>query len=180
MTVYSIEPGNPLVLLSCLFMLMSACSRIAYFRRERDGMSRSARFIHIVLPLSCNILYALTLPLLGKHALWATSLPVVLGTLFFALKAQTFGKIHKLLCRLLYLAVAALYTCTVTGVIPTQRLLIPLFGLPLLFHLTDDLLSLRRVNDKPSLHTYLPEISVLLIMASLLFASISIKKGLIL
>ncbi|MEA5038705.1 MAG: hypothetical protein VB086_02585 [Clostridiaceae bacterium] len=175
--LYYVNPDHPLIWISCILMLMSAAVRILYFRNRPEPANRPTLAIHILLPLSCNFLFALLLPLYGKTALWTTAIPVVLGCLFFSLKSKTFSRKHKLLCRLLYLAVAALYTCTVTGLIPTARLLILLFGLPLLYHLFVEDLSIFRLSDPPlSLQDWLPEISVILIMASLLSASLAILK----
>jgi hypothetical protein len=92
---------------------------------------------------------------------------------FFAAKALTFPSlIHTVLCLCLYALVAALYTATVTGRVPTQKLLWLLFGLPMLYHIF--------VEDRQKLgwplHDWLPELSVLCCMASLLCISLAMRK----
>ena len=70
-----------------------------------------------------------------RKAFFVSVLPVLLGVVFFIIKSLTFeSKIHMVLCVLLYLVVAVLYTGTVTGSIGTKWLLPPLFGLPFIYH----------------------------------------------
>lgn len=104
-------------------------------------------------------------------------LPVLLGIVFFIIKSFSFDSIlHTILCILLYLLVAVLYTGTVFGRIRTKWLLVPLFGLPLLYHIFVEDLNAMRSATPPSLPEGLQEISVLCIMLSLLLLSIAMKK----
>lgn len=132
----------------------------------------------IALPIASGLLFILLLVLLGKHALWATSLPVLMGVAFFILKAFGFESVvHTVLCILLYVLVAVLYVATVFAIIRTKWLLIPLFALPFLYHiLVEDLAALRDAAHPVTLAAGLQEISVLCIMLSLLFASLAMKK----
>ena len=104
-------------------------------------------------------------------------LPVLLGVVFFIIKSFTFDSVlHTILCILLYLLVAVLYTGTVFGRIRTKWLLVPLFGLPLLYHIfVEDLNAMRSANP-PSFDAGMQEVSVLCIMLSLLLLSIAMKK----
>ena len=173
---YYADKKDPLVWLSCGLMAASFCARLWWALTE-PGLGGGALLLHAVLPLSCCLLYGLLLPLCGRRALWTTAVPALLGCVFFALKAQGFSPLHRGLCLLLYLAVAALYTLTVTGLLPTRRLLIPLFGLPLVYHLlVEDRNILRTAQPPLTLHQWLPEISVLLIMAALLCAALAIRE----
>ena len=99
---------------------------------------------------------------------------LALGVTFFILKATTFTPLHRFLCTALYLGVLALFGGTVLGLLPTKKLLYPLFGLPLLVHLF--------IEDPPKyvfsgvpVWDWLPEISVLCIMAGLLTLSIALE-----
>lgn len=132
----------------------------------------------IALPIASGLLFIVMLLLLGRHALWATSLPVLLGVAFFILKSFGFeSALHTLLCILLYILVAVLYVGTVFGLIRTKWLLVPLFGLPFLYHiLVEDLAALRDTAHPVTLAAGLQEISVLCIMLSLLFVSLAMKK----
>ena len=172
----SVRRGDPLVLCACALMLASFALRLIWLCRL-PGPGAGTLLLHGALPLSCCLLYALLLPLCGRRSLWATAIPVLLGCVFFALKAQSFSALHRALCLLLYLGVAALYTLTVCGVIPTRKLLLPLFGLPLLYHLfVEDLHTLCTAQPPLTLTEWLPELSVLLIMAALLCASLAMNR----
>ena len=132
----------------------------------------------IALPIAAGLLFILLVLLLGKHALWTTSLPVLMGVVFFVIKSLTFeSRLHTVLCILLYLTVAVLYVLTVFGVIRTKWLLIPLFGLPFLYHVfVEDLAALRDTAHPVTFAAGLQEISVLCIMLALLFLSIGIRR----
>lgn len=132
----------------------------------------------IALPIAAGLLFILLVMLLGKHALWATSLPVLMGVAFFILKSLGFeSMLHTVLCILLYVLVAVLYVGTVFALIRTKWLLIPLFALPFLYHVfVEDLAALRDTANPVTLAAGLQEISVLCIMLSLLFISFAMKK----
>lgn len=94
--------------------------------------------------------------------------------MFFILKAAGFTPVHRILCTILYLAVAALYGVAVLGLAPIKPLLIPLLGLPLLYHiLVADLIFNLPVY---TLSEWLREWSVLAIMAGLLCVSLGMRR----
>lgn len=132
----------------------------------------------ILLPLASGLLFILFVLLLGKRALWTTSLAVLLGVAFFMIKAFGFeSRLHMVLCLLLYLVVAILYVITVFALIPTKWLLVPLFALPFLYHVfVEDLPALRDTVDPVSFAAGMQEMSVLSIMLALLFLSLAMKK----
>ena len=71
--------------------------------------------------------------------------------------------------------VAVLYTATAFGVIPTKWLLVPLFGLPFVYHIAvEDLAALR--DASVTVASALQEISVLCIMLALLLTALAMKK----
>lgn len=115
---------------------------------------------------------------MGKRFFSLTAIPVLLGVVFFIIKALGFDNIlHTVLCILLYLVVAMLYTGTVFGVIRTKWLLVPLFGLPFLYHILVEDRNTLLANEKAmSLAEWLPEISVLCIMLALLLITFAMKK----
>ena len=104
-----------------------------------------------------------------------TCISVFGGVFYFIVKAFTFNYWwHTTGCICLYLAVLFLYCLTVTGKIGTKKLLYPLFGLPLAFHLFFEDVK-NYVIPKAPFHDWLPEISVLCIMAALLCCAIAMK-----
>ena len=131
----------------------------------------------ILLPIVSALLFILLLVLLGKVALWSTSVPLLMGVAFFILKALGFeSPIHTVLCILLYVAVAVLYCGTVFNVIRTKWLLIPLFGLPLLYHIfIEDLPALNNLAEPVTFSAGMQEMSVLSIMLALLCTSCAMK-----
>lgn len=171
-TVYYIPGINGLVLASALLMVGSAVVRIVWACGEA-AISRPTLWLQILLPIAANVAFALTLLLDGRDRLYRTAVPVWMGCVFFGAKALGFpSALHMALCLGLYALVAALYTLTVTGRAPTQAGLWLLFGLALAYHiLVED-----RQKDGWSPHAWLPEISVLCLMAALLCASLAMRK----
>ncbi len=142
--------------------------------------NKDAAFIYtqIALPVLCNVLFIIIILYMGKRLFSLTAIPVILGVVFFIIKALGFDSIlHTILCILLYLLIAMLYTGTVFGVIRTKWLLLPLFGLPFVYHiLVEDRNTFLANENAMSLAEWLPEISVLCIMLALFFITFAMKK----
>ena len=169
--MYWIPKMGILVVLSLVFMLASAVIRIAWVCGE-DALPAAFVWTQVVLPLVANLSFVAIVLRDGKDRLFRTAISVWLGCVFFALKALTFPSVlHTVLCLCLYALVAALYTATVTGRISTQKLLWPLFGLPLLYHI-----FVEDMQQEWTFHTFLPELSVLCCMMALLMISLAMKK----
>ena len=172
--VWCVDTKSPLVLASALLMGAAAvllslwCALWPELLTLYDGFARG------LLPVTAAVSYAVLLLTRGGRDMRATFVPVLMGVIFFLLKAGTFVWWHQLLCTLLYLGVAALYGLTVFGVIRTRALLLPLFGLPLAFHLFVQDLILHRTDF--TARQWAQESAVLCIMGALLCASIAMKK----
>ena len=175
---YSVSRKNIFVKLSALLMGLSALLRL--FGYWGFWANKDAAFIYtqIALPVLCNVLFIVIVLYMGKRFFSLTAIPVLLGVVFFIIKALSFDNIlHTVLCILLYLVVAMLYTGTVFGVIRTKWLLVPLFGLPFLYHILVEDRNTLLANEKAmSLAEWLPEISVLCIMLALLLITFAMKK----
>jgi len=170
-TVYWLPKIGALAILSALFMLASAVIRLVWACGE-VGMDRGVFLIHVALPLLANVMFIIILFRDGSDRLYRTAIPVWLGCIFFAVKAFTFPSLlHTILCLCLYALVAVLYTATVTGRISTQKLLWPLFGLPLLYHI-----FVEDMGRAWTLGPLLQEISVLCCMVALLCISLAMRK----
>ncbi|WP_298018517.1 hypothetical protein [uncultured Dysosmobacter sp.] len=171
-TVYWLPKTGVLAVLSAVFMVCSAVVRIVWAAGE-EALSRSTLWFQVLLPLAANGTFVAILFRDGRERLYRSAIPVWLGCVFFAVKALGFSSmIHTVLCLCLYALVAVLYTATVTGYVPTQKLLWLLFGLPMLYHIfVED----TQKADWP-VHDWLPEISVLCCMAALLCISLAMKK----
>lgn len=155
-------------------MAVAVLIRVIYFAAE--GGSAGTLAVHLLLP----ILAALTFFFVVLRRLPAkyTALGVLFGVVFFIIKAFTFdSKLHTTLCVILYLTVLTLYSVTVFGLIPTKKQLYPLFGLPLLYHIFVEDMQLYVFAEPPVPYfQWLPEISVLLIMAGLLCISLGLEE----
>ncbi len=139
---------------------------------------RDFAIMQIALPVFSALLLILLVWFFGKHALWLSVLPVALGVVFFIVKAIGFeSRLHTVLCILLYAAVLALYFCTVFGILKTKWFLVPIFGLPFLFHIfVEDLAALRDTANPVSFAAGMQEMGVLCVMLGLFFLSLAMKK----
>ena len=121
------------------------------------------------------VLYLLPWPLLalfGRRTIVPLTAPVAGFVVFFLYKALSFSSVlHTVLCTILYLAVLVFFLLTALGVLRTRIFLILLAGLPLLVHIIMDL------SDYEGFFLFLPELSVLLLMASLLCLALRLRPA---
>ena len=170
----SIDTGHWGARAACSFMLLAVVLRGWYYMREAPvGVPL---WLHLWLPALAAVVFLAGMAAGDRWAKPASMLSVVLGVVFFILKAQTFAPVHKILCTILYLAVLVLYHATVMGFLPTKKLLYPLFGLPLLYHIFVEDTKLYLFADPPvPVWHWLPEMSVLCIMAGLFCLTFAMK-----
>ncbi len=173
---FYIDSKSPAAWIAVIFMMAAAIIRMVYFRnKDTDG---AELFVHLYLVLAASVIFCFTVVFLGKKAPELTVLSVLLGVIFFAIKAFSFeSKIHTYLCLLLYFTVLLIYSFTLFGIIKTKKLLYPLFLLPLLYHIfVEDIQIYILARPMPPFAAWLPEISVLCIMAALFSVSFSLRK----
>ena len=173
---YTIDPCGGWTYASYALMLLSCALRLFYFLRVPQPAH--THFLHLLLPLAAATAFICAIVFLGERTALPSAAGVLLGVIFFALKAvQLFAPLHRTLCLVLYAAVIGLYALTVLGVLPTKKLLYPLFGVPLLYHILVEDTQLYFFADPPvPFVEWLPEMSVLCIMAGLLCASVALQK----
>jgi hypothetical protein len=171
---YSLHITNKFTAAGLGMMAVSVLIRTVYFAVE--GGSAALLLVHWLLPVLAAVTFFFVV-LKGLPAEY-TALGVLFGVVFFMVKAFTFAtRLHTVLCLILYLTVLCLYSATVFGVIPTKKLLYPLFWLPLLYHIFVEDMQLYVFAEPPVPYfEWLPEISVLLIMAGLLCISIGLDR----
>ncbi len=169
---YYIQRSHPLVLLSAALMIGSAVVRIIAYHMY--GVPNTAMFVfQILLSVFSMGLYVLLLFACGPTRIYRTAIPVIIGCVCFAYRATTFTLWHHLLCWLLYLVVAVLYTRTISGRTKTKLWAVLVFLLPLLFHIfVEDAL----IYHYSRLDQWLPELPVLGIMASVLCLLLALKR----
>ncbi len=173
-----IRTNHPAAAVACGFMAVSAAVRLTYYLTSPQ--TAAVLLLHVLLPVLANGLFLAGI-LLGRRfpklPIPMTVAAVAVGVTFFLLKAASFSPLHRMLCTVLYLAVLFLYTLTVTGVIPTKKLLYPLFGLPLLYHIfVEDLRYYVLVDPPVPVWEWMPEISVLCIMAALFSLTFAMRR----
>ncbi|MEA5059099.1 MAG: hypothetical protein VB049_03550 [Candidatus Pelethousia sp.] len=154
------------------FMAVSVILRSMYFLPRWAQIEPLALAFEFFLPLLSCAIYAYAMLAKGGRLYLLTVLAVFFGVLFFIIKAQNFAYAwHTALCTLLYLLVFMLYILTALGVLPSllpQKLVL---GLPLAFHIGQDLLF-PSANMATSV---LLEFSVLCIMSALLSGTFALR-----
>lgn len=167
-----VVPGAPGTNLAAAFMAASAALRLIYYLPKELEVGFLA--VHVGLPVTAAVCFLAAVFLGRRFEKPGLLAALALGVAFFILKATTFTPLHRLLCTVLYLGVLVLFGGTVLGLLPTKKLLYPLFGLPLLVHLfIED--PQKYVFSGVPFWDWLPEISVLCIMAGLLTLSIALE-----
>lgn len=170
---------HPCAIAACGWMAAAAIIRLVYFLSA--AVTPYIAIVHLLLPVSAAVLFIAGILKGGRAFPWLSTGAVWLGIAFFITKAFVeFSPLHRNLCILLYITVLVVYTATVHGLIPTKKLLYPLFGLPLLYHIFVEDTQYYFFADPPvPVWEWLPEISVLCIMTALFCQSfaISAKKA---
>lgn len=172
--LYYVEPKSPLVKGSACLFGLSFLLRLAWALLFPEEARALGPAVHCALPLLSCAAFIVLLLRYGRDRLGLTLLPTLGGVLFFILKATGFTPVHQALCTVLYLGVALLYGAAVLGLFPAKPLLLPLFGLPLLVHIAEDLIFDLTVY---TLSEWLREGSVLAIMAGLLSVSLAMRRS---
>jgi len=173
---YSIQNSHPAAVASITLMCVAVVLRCVYYIHTPTTFP--TLFIYLLLPAAAALSFAWILLRQGKKHLHLTIWSVLMGVIFFIIKATTFpSMLHTILCILLYLIVLCVYSLTILGVFPTKKLLYPLFGLPLIYHIfVEDLQIYIFADPMPIFWEWLPEISVLCIMGALFSAAFAMKK----
>ena len=172
---FAIGTGRMATHLACGFMALSAVIRLWHYLPQT--MDSFTFWIHMLLPTMAMVLFVLMVPFGGKVGKTGAILATVLGVAFFIVKATTFEPLHQTLCTILYSAVLVLFCGTLLGLFPTKKLLYPLFSLPLIYHiLVEDTQAYFFADPPVPVWYWMPEISVLCIMAGLLCLSIGLQE----
>ena len=165
---------NAFCYIAVALMAVAAILRCTYFLPiwgETGAMVLATQFI---LPLLSAVVYCYAMLAKSGRLYLLSILAVFFGVLFFIIKAQGFEHAwHTVLCTLLYLAVFMIFTLTGLGVIPSLLPQMLVFGLPLIFHIAQDVFfPAANMMESP-----LPELSVLCIMAALLSGSFALTQA---
>ena len=175
----SIPRSHPAAVVGCAFMALSVAIRLIYYLSGTYSLTDMT--VHMILPVLAGLVYIAGVIAEGKIGVPMTVGAVWIGIVFFVLKAwMVFTPLHRNLCTILYITVFAVYTVTALGYLPTKKLLYPLFGLPLAFHIfVEDTRDYLFADPPVPYFDWIPEISVLSIMAALLCVSIAMKAEMV-
>ncbi len=158
---------------ACALMGLAAVLRLVYFVPARPA--GIVLWGDLLLPLLASLCFLAAIGS-GRAVKGGCLAAVALGVAFFLVRARTLAPVHRGLCTLLYLMVFLLFYATVLGFLPTKKLLFPLFGLPFLYHLFVEDPKLYFFAHPPvPVWDWLPELSVLCIMAALFFLTFGMK-----
>ena len=109
---YVIPKLNLAVLLSAALLLGACLLRIVYYAGVQASVGEL--WLQGVLPVFAGLWLLVMLFTSAADRLHRTFLPVLLGLVFFAVKAAAFPAMQRYLCWALYIAAAAVYWLTVT------------------------------------------------------------------
>ncbi len=144
--------------------------------------SRVEAILLLLLPVVCCVLMIVCILAFGKKGFFLSSIPVLLGAVFFVAQALSDSAANSSWIRismniLLCAVVMVVYTATVFGWIQTKWLLPPLFGLPFLYKLIlEDLPALANAEDPVTFVAGMEEMSVLGMLASMFCVGMGLKK----
>ena len=165
------------------------CLLLAFIFRGVSGLLNRVvledrlTFFAFLLFLGSCLLYGLSLLLFGRKWLWVTIGPFVLGVMTFVARLFTYDNLlqvevsipRMLISILFYLIITALYSATVCGGLRGKWLLVLLFLFPLAGHVVFDIIPAFRQGASLSVSQILAELSVLVVLIGMVFASLAMK-----
>ena len=96
---YSVGRKNFFVWLSVVLMALSALCRFFGYWGFWSNQTAQFNIFQIALPILCNILFAVIVIYAGQRFFSLTFIPVMLGVMFFIIKAFGFDSIlHTVMC----------------------------------------------------------------------------------
>ena len=116
---FYIKRDTPAAYLSLFFMAASAIIRVIYY--SVTPMTPLIFWVHFVNVIAAAVVFGIAVIFFGECCPQLTAIPVLMGVIFFMVKAFTFETMtHTVLCLILYSAVLVLYSLTIFGIIRTK------------------------------------------------------------
>lgn len=175
---YSVSGKNIFTKISVLLLALAILFRLIGCWGFWNNQTPEFIYLQIILPVAACVLFAVVALYMGKKLFFLSFIPVLLGAVFFVVRAFSYDSwIHTILSVVISIIAAFIYTGTVFGGIRTKWLLLPLFGLPLAYDIGIEYRAtiLARQGAMP-LGEFLPELSALCMMAALFFICFAMKK----
>lgn len=175
---FFVDKDSGLIHAAVIFMALSAVFRLVGCWGQ--WADKTFAIMQIALPVLCALLYIILLLLLGKRAFWLSSLPVILGAVFFIVRALGFGSwVYTLAAILACLIITVLYTATAFGFVRTKWFVLPLIALVFLYKLcVADVAALKNSAAPVSFASGMQEISVLCVLLALFLTVLAMRKRL--
>ncbi|MEG2086289.1 MAG: hypothetical protein RR054_05290 [Clostridia bacterium] len=176
LNVYKITQSK-FAMLSIIAMLLSVTLKVVYTFIKYNKLSYLYLITQSILPIICSVSFVVII-IAFKDKFALSSISVWIGIIFFVFRIFDIATTtwHIVLCAILYAAVGIIYTTTVFDIIKNKICMTLVFALPLAFHIVEDLINAFTILKNMSFINWLPELSVILIMSSLLFITLAIKK----
>jgi hypothetical protein len=169
----TLSHDSPFAYAAALLLFASAIIRGIYFLISGVPLDVPTVLIHLLLPIGCCAVMGIML-MSRKNSLVPTVWPMLFGVLFFMLKSLDFSLWHCVFCMSLYAAFALVYILTVHGVLGSRIPLMLMCALPFIFHVFVQDIFLSPPAD---FIAFLPELSVLLIMAAIFIEAWAMRRG---
>ena len=174
---YSVNEKGIAAKLSAILLFVAAALRLLGYWGFWADEDQSVVLTRILLPVMCDLLFALTMLYLGDRLFAVSFVPVVLGAAFFIINAAASGKaLNVLLCAVISTAAAVLYTAAMFGKVGSKWTLVPVFAVPLIYRIFVTDRNMFLIKDPVDLREWLPELSVLCMLLAMLIAVLAMKK----
>lgn len=175
---YSVDGKSFLIKASVFFMVVSMVFRIMGYWGFWKTRTPAFCYMQILLPIVCGILFIVFVLFLGKRAFWITSVPVVLGAIYFVVMSTDLkGILPTVLCVAVSVLTVIVYCTTVFGKGRKKWALIAIFSITLLYHLLiKDRTTILAQEGAMTLNEFIPELSILCIIISLLIMTLAMRK----
>lgn len=188
-TSFGIGRRNFFAWASALCMLLSLTARIVYYSLSVEGAEGVGTtlfaFFFLIVPIIANAWFICALLVHGENRLYKTISPVYLGAVFFVARICTLyaslandivtSRWHVALCIIFYIAASVIYRLTVNaGGIKNRIPALLIFLLPFIYHIAIE--DFPRFAEHPEISYWLAEISILLMMLSIILVVIGMRK----
>lgn len=172
---YYVEPGAFLVQTSAILMVLAAVLRLIGCWGQWED--KAFLYLQIILPVGCAMLFAAVLLTLGRAALWVSFLPVVLGAVSLIAESSGYEAwLDTLLCILLSLLTAAVYSATAFGRLRTKWIGAALYALLIAYVIFIRDKALLAGLATASAQTVLKELALLCALAALFLTALVMRK----
>ncbi|MDO4815711.1 MAG: hypothetical protein Q4A83_03790 [Bacillota bacterium] len=174
---YNVNGKSLLVRLAAVLMLLSAMFRVMGYWGFWKEQTECFGYMQILLPIVCNIAFAVMILYFGEKCFSLTLIPVLMGVAFFVVKATDMKVFPMLVCVIVSVLAGVIYLATVFGIVKTKWLLAAVIGVPLLYQLIiRDGATILAKENAMTMDEFIPELSILCILLSLLLVVFAMKK----